>query len=142
MAIFTRKTPFIEYIKFIETFAPVPACEEAVIWCKSINDKTLDCTFGQGIDALVEAPWACWCLRQTELYLDDETRKGFLEKITDPMQAFNIYCHVKSLTEVDGILLKEKFETLLPVAEKELLDGDIIKESTTISVTPPVEEKP
>jgi len=127
MAIYTRKTLFKTYINDLDTRSN-RACQEAIDWCREIDSKTPDCTFGQGIDALTRDDWAYWCVSEFCKDFDDEVRAGFIKLIKDPMMSLQA-CLKIPISAADEIELKKNYEGKLPVAEKELADGVIVKET-------------
>lgn len=65
--------------------------------------------------------WSEWILSKAFNELDVEVREIFISKMKDPMSSIQVAIScVKVLTAEEELLLKEKFEGLLPTAEKEL----------------------
>ena len=65
--------------------------------------------------------------------LDEEVRKGFIDKIKDPMTACQVFIKcAQVLTEAEDILLKSKYEGKLPTAEKELRTGVVCRATAEV----------
>jgi len=133
----TKKTIFADYVKIMEG---TDACQAAKDWCMSENIKYPNCTFEQVMtDVLAAKPeiwpegWAVWNLVVLGDRFDAEMRSLILQKIKDPMAAFKIYEKVADLTDEEDLALKVVFENKLPVSEKKLVDGELIREKDKIS---------
>ena len=64
-----------------------------------------------------------------------QQRTDLLNKIIDPMTAFQVYLKVADLTNAEDVILKAKFHGQLPTAEKELADGVVVRAKPTV-ITP------
>jgi hypothetical protein len=128
----TKKSNFSDYVILARQAG---ACEEAMAWCESKEAKYENCTFGQAMDDLLGESdnlspqgWAIWNLEILGDQFDNEIRAGFIEKIKDPMMAFKMYQKSINLTFSEDTLLISKFESKLPVTERKLANGEIIRE--------------
>jgi len=94
-------------------------------WMKANKFKTLkDILNGYLADDSVPVDWALFLI---PTYYDDfseEIRLMWMEKITDPLDAFTIYRPL-SLTEDEKKLLEGKFKGRLPKVEEEIRQGVI-----------------
>jgi len=117
-----------EFKDVVNCMMKMNICAGASTWCnKHINE-----TYGKALDNFLsdkkaEQAWAMWTIYK--LPLDTETRKRFIQKITDPMSAFIIYIRVATLTPEEDKLLEAIFKGKLPRAEEELRQGKISKRS-------------
>ena len=127
--ILTRKSPFQDYV---DRMKELNGCESAQDWCRDVDEKSAQCTFGQAMDEFLQdssasSAWAAWNIIKLGDKFDVEIRKSFLEKVEDPMMAFQLYIRLASLTDQEDEILKSSFEGKLPVAEKELQDEIVIR---------------
>jgi len=77
------------------------------------------------------------CVGDLHDYYTDAERLGLLNKITDPMEAFQLYIKCENITDAEGAILESKFTGLLPTAEKELQDGVVERAKPTAIIPNP-----
>ena len=119
-------------IEFINKCTDVKSCAKAMSWLnnnykKDNNITTYDIVKKYLEDDNADRGWAVWALEKIGEGLDTNIRKLCINKILDPMIAFQLYIRSKFFTKEEENLLKKKFEGKLPTAEKELKDGVIVK---------------
>lgn len=117
---------------FIDKCHQSNACQEATDWMNSEFSKNNNITIYDLIEMYVknislDQSWAVWALTVIKEDLEKDLRILFLEKIKDPMIAFNLYLKCNFLTKEEVRMLEVKFKGKLPRAEKELEEGIVEK---------------
>lgn len=125
----TRDSKFIEYVKLLNDKM---ACVEAIDHYENNLSINPDITVGEELDKFladesIGQSWATWTLKVLGNDLAEDIRLGFIEKIKDPMMAFDVYLSLADLTSEEDQLLEAKFKDKLPRAEKELKDGIVTR---------------
>jgi len=120
---FTHKTPMNNILSQIQGLS---ACPEAVAWVRKHANKT----WGEAADDMVadasfEQGWAAWVLTKMGRVDDATIIKAHIDKITDPMMAFQLYLDLDWLSDEEDKLLEAKFKGKLPTAEAELAQGKV-----------------
>ena len=111
-------TPFKE---FYDILCKGGACQESLDWLDPYIGKTM----GAAIDALPiedRESWSAWTLRKYCDILGAGARRHLMKNVDDPMQAFQLYTRMPSLSDADDAILESKFKGKLPRAERELAD--------------------
>lgn len=125
MAKITKSTPFKDTW---DAFKKAGVCSEAIDW--ALADKCLDKTWGGFISIKKGTKemqsHAIGTLRIYYDYFDDEIRKDLIAAVINPMAAFQLYLNL-NLTDEDDNLLEAKFKGKLPQAEKELVEGIVVR---------------
>ena len=127
----TRETKFSELVNLGMNIVEDPAsCKEMAVAQKQVAVNP-DLTVGDFIDGKVsgvkDEGHFYGVLIEKGDECSPEVREGFIKKIKDPMIALQLYMRLKSVTNEEKKILKEKFKGLLPTAEKELKEGKIKK---------------
>ena len=124
----TRKTKFSDLVAMGDKLVEHPELCMDLGTAKKllINDPNL--TVGDFIDGKIPGTLDeahCIGVLLSEVKKSSLVRKGLIERIKDPMAALQVYVKLKDTTEEEDMMLKKKFEGLLPTAEKELKEGKI-----------------
>ena len=128
----TRKTKFsdlldigVGLVEDPESCAELGTAQKAVIkdpsltvgdWIDGKVSRTLNEAHFLGV--LIEKGKEC----------SSKVRIGLIERIENPMAALQAYVKLEGVTNSEKMLLKKKFEGLLPTAEKELKEGKLRKD--------------
>jgi len=118
--IFTRETPAKDILSRIES---ISACSEAVAWHKRYVGKTFGELADNMSDPAYKPAWAAWALRYMGRASEATIIRTCINKITDPMMAFQLYLDLDWLSDDEDELLEAKFKGKLPTAEAELAQG-------------------
>ena len=118
--VYTSETPVKDILEEIKRLS---ACSEAIAWDSRYTNKTIGELIDGVSDGTHKESWLIWALVKLGGLFDSPTRKRYIDKITDPMIAFNLYCRLDWLTDKEGKLLEAKFKGKLPTAEAELAQG-------------------
>ena len=122
---FTEDTPVDDVIRVLERLKAKP---DPIAYCKKYSGKT----WGELMIANLTDPecrdgWTHWYL----IFLGERSsatlRKGSIACIRHPMTAFALYCDLDFFTEEEEKLLIAKFKGKLPMAEKELATGVVVR---------------
>ncbi len=124
----TLQSKFSEYLTLILGESP---CANQLIPFGSIapsQDLTVDEAFDilDKENTLPEA-WIVWTFIKFGAQLGEDIRLRLLTKVVTPMTAFQMYLKIIFLTDNEDIALKTVFGGQLPVAEKELDDGIVVR---------------
>lgn len=115
--------------EFTDKLKQLEACQKAIAWCTEHSGLSVDQLLDDfQTDEEAEASWASWALRVLGDKISLDIRKKFIAKITNPMEACQLYVRLSWLTEEEDKLLYVKFQGKLPTAEKELATGIVVRE--------------
>ena len=130
-----------KFSEFIQLCVKAGACLSGESAAPPVMEKALESMnvdlLSEGLKIYSESKsmpemWSKWVLTKVGNELDEEVRKIFIDKITDPRTAAHIHIECKFLTDAEDKLLEDKFikdgKHLLPTIEEELKTGKVVRE--------------
>jgi len=119
----TSSSKWLDYVAVARTKG---ACNEGLVWSAKtkFRTKTIGDIFSNYKTQILEE-WGLWCLENTYNETDEQVHLLIIGLIKEPKMAFDIYIYKQHLTTAEEAALIAMFKDKLPMAEKQLISGEI-----------------
>jgi len=116
--VYTRDTPFIEYL---EDFRRIDICPEAREFYEKAHSENKNMSVGEALDKYPPRQgWASSMLRVYDGQLDRAVRKSYMDCVKDDVMNFRLWKTLVNITDEEREMLRDKFRGKLPNIERTL----------------------